>query len=206
MNTINCPSCNNAVSSELKKCPHCGSKKHLDIIQCKDCKGQMHKKAACCPHCGSKKHRDIFRNHPIICTLIGISLIGMMFQNDSEASYTTPIAPTPAPIKKEIVKPVEFHDIVKDVTFKSSWSKTDIGSVMTLNGSISNKSKHTIYDIKIGCIMAGESGTAIDLTERVLYKKIPPQSTKKFSDLNMGFIDKQSVGANCLIADFEFDK
>ena len=53
--TLNCPMCGAAASSEATQCEHCGAR--LATVACPSCFGMIFQGAKFCSHCGAKVDR-----------------------------------------------------------------------------------------------------------------------------------------------------
>jgi Zn-finger nucleic acid-binding protein len=64
--TLNCPMCGAAATSESTLCEHCGAR--LATVACPSCFGMMFVGQAFCPHCGAKADRkDADADKPELC-------------------------------------------------------------------------------------------------------------------------------------------
>ena len=59
MALIQCPKCENLVSSEATQCPHCKIKLHpqYGLCQCPECQNTIRFDQWTCPHCGYKRSK-----------------------------------------------------------------------------------------------------------------------------------------------------
>jgi hypothetical protein len=90
-------------------------------------------------------------------------------------------------------------DLDKLQISKASWSKSGFGTVMMYDFSVTNSADAPMKDLRLECTTYGASGTKLNTLEYTLYEKIPEGKTRTFRDLNIGFIDGQSTGAECSI-------
>ena len=63
--TLNCPMCGAAVSSEASQCEHCGAR--LATVACPSCFGMIFAGAKFCSHCGAKVARTETSATPYLC-------------------------------------------------------------------------------------------------------------------------------------------
>jgi Zn-finger nucleic acid-binding protein len=64
--TLNCPMCGAAASSDATKCEHCGAR--LATIACPSCFGMMFRGAKFCSHCGAPASRaELAEDKPMLC-------------------------------------------------------------------------------------------------------------------------------------------
>lgn len=90
-------------------------------------------------------------------------------------------------------------DIDKLHIVKASWTTGGFGTVMMYDFTVANKSDGPMKDLQLECKTYGASGTKLNTLQYTLYEKIPEGKTRTFRDLNIGFIDGQSAGAECSI-------
>lgn len=88
---------------------------------------------------------------------------------------------------------------VNYLTLEFNWSKGGFDSVMIGHFTIKSALQFEVRDIKIACVTAGASGTALSTVQQTIYDYVPAKSTKRFPNVNMGFINTQSASANCQI-------
>lgn len=81
------------------------------------------------------------------------------------------------------------------------WSKGGFGSVMLANFTVTNKSDYQFKDFTVKCIHSAASGTVIDRNTQTIYDIVKAHSTKKFREVNMGFIHSQATSSSCKIID-----
>jgi Zn-finger nucleic acid-binding protein/predicted RNA-binding Zn-ribbon protein involved in translation (DUF1610 family) len=62
--SLNCPNCGAAVSSESTRCAHCNSK--LATVACPSCFGMIFQGAKFCSHCGAAAHRALAASNKLI--------------------------------------------------------------------------------------------------------------------------------------------
>jgi len=83
---------------------------------------------------------------------------------------------------------------------KISGQKGGFETVLVLNGSIKNSSDYAIKDADIKCTLSGPSGTDVGSVRETLYEVIPANQSKRFRELNMGFMGSTQVAKfNCEI-------
>lgn len=83
-----------------------------------------------------------------------------------------------------------------------SGQKGGFATVLILNGSIKNSSNFAMKDADIKCTLTGPSGTVVGSVRETLYEIIPAQQSKRFHELNMGFMGSTQVANfNCEIVD-----
>lgn len=77
-------------------------------------------------------------------------------------------------------------------------------TVLILSGRIRNTSDMILKDPTFRCDLFGSSGTKVGTVRETLFEQIPAQGTKRFRELNMGFMGSTQVANfNCLITDAE---
>ncbi len=79
------------------------------------------------------------------------------------------------------------------------WSKGGFGSVFLGTFVLRNKHPREVKDITIKCTLFGSSGTQIDSVTKTIYQRVPPNKTKRISELNMGFMHNQGSRASCSV-------
>ena len=81
------------------------------------------------------------------------------------------------------------------------WSKGGFGSVMLGSFTVTNKSDYQFKDFTVRCVHSAASGTVIDSNTHTVYDLVKAHSTKKFKEVNMGFIHSQATSSACKIID-----
>jgi hypothetical protein len=77
--------------------------------------------------------------------------------------------------------------------------KEGFGNVLVIDVTIRNDSLSNLKDFHIVCESMGSSGTVTDQNTRVLYGVVEARKTRTFRKLNMGFVNQQSVNADCRV-------
>jgi hypothetical protein len=83
------------------------------------------------------------------------------------------------------------------LTLDFNWSRGGFDNVMVGNFTIKSTLQFDVHDIVIACETSGASGTKLSSASQVIYDVVPAKATKRFSNVNLGFINSQSVNANC---------
>lgn len=97
-------------------------------------------------------------------------------------------------VRRQLLFPEEF------ALFElKHWRKAGFGSVMTVTGTIRNKSRFALKDFTLQCELSAPSGTLVDRNVKTIYEQVAPGSSKVVRDLNMGFITDQSATTSCKI-------
>lgn len=81
------------------------------------------------------------------------------------------------------------------------WWKDGFDVVMMLDVSITNGDSNPIKDIEISCEHLAPSGTKIDRNTTTIYERIPAGATRRFREVNMGFIHEQAKSTRCTVTD-----
>ena len=89
------------------------------------------------------------------------------------------------------------------VTLDMTWSKGGFDSVMIANFTIKSTLQFQVRDISIRCAGFGNGGTQLTRIDRTLYEIVPAKTTKRFNNVNMGFIPSQMTQANCTVVEVE---
>jgi len=92
---------------------------------------------------------------------------------------------------------------IKNISMKTDWQKGGFGSVLQLDAIISNNSDITVFDFNIICVNFGKSGTIIGKTEKTVFDTIKARETKRFDNINMGFLHSQTDAVRCSIVDLK---
>jgi hypothetical protein len=70
---------------------------------------------------------------------------------------------------------------------------------------IENPTGHRLKDIEVTCIHSAPSGTLIEHSVRTIYEIVPPKSSKRIPDFNMGFIHSQAKSSACSVTNLVVD-
>lgn len=79
------------------------------------------------------------------------------------------------------------------------WRLDGFGNVMVVDLSIENSSKINLKDFVVECETVGQSGTSLGKVRKTVFDTLPAGKTKKFKNINMGFVNSQSKRAGCEI-------
>jgi len=158
------------------------------LTKCKGCGNEISKNAKVCPNCGepAPKKTSFLTWLVLILFIIGI------FNIDTTTTGSSSAPKTAKELARELVSIEKFN-----------WSKEGFGNIMEASFKIKNDSKYTIKDIEIECDHYSKSGTKIDSNTRTIYDIVKPNSTRRFSKFNMGFIHSQVDTSRCGIIDFK---
>ena len=99
-----------------------------------------------------------------------------------------------AELKTAVENPEQGAQLVKFVGHKEGF-----GNVLVIDVTIRNDSLSNLKDFQIVCESMGPSGTVTDQNTRVLYGVVEARKTRTFRKLNMGFVNQQSVNADCRV-------
>ena len=91
------------------------------------------------------------------------------------------------------------------LTLDFTWTAGGFGAVMVANFTIKSTLQFPVRDIAVRCTGSGNSGTELGVVRQTLYEIIPPKSTKRINNINMGFIPGQMTRANCEIMSVKAD-
>ena len=158
--------------------------------KCK-CGNDVADNAKACPKCG---HR--FTSGPVkflawvLGIFFGLGVLGSMMHSGSGSSSGGEVA---AVDPKNIVK--------RDVKLKFQWHKEGFDNIMMADFTLTNPTTYRFKDVEIKCTHFAPSGTEIDSNTRTVYEVVEPKSTKRFKEVNMGFIHSQAKKSGCEIAD-----
>lgn len=85
-----------------------------------------------------------------------------------------------------------------------SGTKGGFDTVLIISGRVRNSSDVALKDPTFRCELFGASGTRVGTVQETLFEQIPAQGTKRFSELNMGFMGSTQVATySCRITDAE---
>jgi hypothetical protein len=106
-------------------------------------------------------------------------------------------------MREQFAKRLEVENNPKAfVTIENfSWTKGGFETVMIANFRIKNALPWPVKDIEVVCTHSAPSGTTIDENRRTIYEQIGPNSTKRVSDFNMGWIHNQASRSGCKVKD-----
>ena len=99
-----------------------------------------------------------------------------------------------AELQPAVEHPEQGAQLVKFVGRKEGF-----GNVLVIDVTIRNDSLSNLKDFQIVCESMGPSGTVTDQNTRVLYGVVEARKTRTFRKLNMGFVNQQSVNADCRV-------
>jgi uncharacterized protein YxeA len=91
-------------------------------------------------------------------------------------------------------RPLDF--LTLDMT---NWYKGGFDSVMIVSLTIKSTLQFPVRDIGIRCTLSANSGTELQRIEKVIYDVVPAKATKRFNEINMGFVHSQATKAGCVI-------
>lgn len=80
------------------------------------------------------------------------------------------------------------RDPEKALTLDVRGTKGGFETVLLISGSVSSAADFDIKDVEIVCELFANSGTRVGRVTETLYEVIPANGTKRFSELNMGFM------------------
>ena len=164
----------------------------MAMTKCKECGVEVSTKAKECPKCGAPVKRKTSLVTWLVVALVGFWVIGYIARGPSTSTSSTSAAKS-EPTPREVA--------MKETKLDFSWGTAGFGNIMQANFTIQNKSKYNIKDITIKCIHSAKSGTVIDTNKHTIFDVVKANSTKKFPDVNMGFINSQAHTSSCYIAD-----
>lgn len=102
--------------------------------------------------------------------------------------------------QKELAEYTQQRKSPKDyLTLDFTWSAGGFGAVMLANFTIKSTLQFPVKDVLIRCVGSGNSGTELGKVSQTVYEIIPPKSTKRLNNVNMGFIPGQMARASCEI-------
>lgn len=91
---------------------------------------------------------------------------------------------------------------VEGLTIASwKWSIAGFGNVALATFTLKNAGRSAVKDVTINCSFYGPSGSIASTASVRVLVTIPAGKSKTSKELNLGFIDQQSVRANCRIVD-----
>lgn len=83
---------------------------------------------------------------------------------------------------------------------KFTWSKDGFDNVMIASLTIKNDNTFDIKDIDLICETSAASGTTLSHPSTTIYEIVPAKKAKRFTKVNVGFINQQSSGASCKVS------
>ncbi|NPU69970.1 hypothetical protein HL667_33615 [Bradyrhizobium sp. 83012] len=90
--------------------------------------------------------------------------------------------------------------VTREMTIsKISWEKAGFGNVALLNLTIANANGFAIRDVVLDCSFYGASGTEVSQRLHTIYDIVPAKASKRFTQINVGFIHNQSARGGCSI-------
>lgn len=163
----------------------------MALVKCKECGKEISKKATSCPNCGAKPRRTSAFTW-LIAVLVVLWMIGHFSNREATSSSSTAVAVDPKEDAANKVHIVKFNG-----------HKGGFNAVFLADFTIKNDSAYPIKDIEISCKDAANSGTVIDSNNQTIYDVVKAHSTRKFTNVSMGFIHSQATSAHCEISDFK---
>ena len=128
----------------------------------------------------------------IVFGVVALGFIGSMMKGTTSADGA---ASTGA------AKPYVDQAISHVLINKFDWRKGGFDDVAFVTMTLKNSSTRPIKDIGIVCEFAGKSGTIVGTGSATIFDILPAGKTKTFPELSTGFINSQSAGGDCKIAD-----
>jgi hypothetical protein len=116
------------------------------------------------------------------------------------AHHPTQYPPLPPGFQPPVVpSTTQLAAALSNMKLDTTWTKSDVASIMTVNFTIHNQNAFSVKDIAIKCVLSAPSGTIIGSIDRVVYQRVEPGEANHIDDFNMGFINSQTKSAYCSI-------
>ena len=155
----------------------------MALVTCKECKQQISSDAASCPGCGKKQRRTSVVTW-IVTVIVVLGMIGHFAGSSSNGGgYVAPANPA------------------SNMTLDWRWHSGGFGVVMVADFTVTNKNAFDVKDIEVTCKSYGASGTSLGSVDHTIYDVVKAGKTRKFKDVNVGFINSQASKANCEVTD-----
>lgn len=130
----------------------------------------------------------------VIVVIIAVILPDGSSTTSRSGSYGGTPAPAKGPSPTEVAKEATVLKV-------NRWWKDGLGVVMMLDVSVTNGGTKPIKDIEIACEHYAPSGTKIDTNRKTLYERVAAGTTRRFREVNMGFIAEQAQSTRCEVVD-----
>ena len=152
--------------------------------------------------------------------LFGVSIALYMREKEMNASrqkeeaqksqITKPADPPKPPVMTHdeilaLYRRQKEDNVLKISVHKTDWHKGGFGNVMLATFVVRNNGGFYAKDITFECSMYSESRTYLGKASATVYQQLSANSSKKFRDVNLGFIHSQAASSSCVVSDFEYD-
>ncbi|BCA94440.1 hypothetical protein TUM19329_08010 [Legionella antarctica] len=145
------------------------------LLSCKECGQQLKLDAFKCPSCGSTKTTNI---KWLLVGVISLVIIIAIFIKISNSSHE--------------------NKLRNNTSLEYTLNNLLFGTMLAPDFTIKNLNNVPIKDITIQCDELDSRGSLIDSMKNTINDTIPAKRTKKFQELNMGYISNPS-SINCKI-------
>ncbi|QOG20412.1 hypothetical protein [Bradyrhizobium sp. SEMIA] len=119
------------------------------------------------------------------------------------AAWRTKVAGDKARAEKRAAElKAELAELQRPVTDRmditdQSWEKGGFNSVGIMNFTIKNGNAYAVKDVTVSCRFFGKSGTLLNDNSQTVYDIVPANATKRFTKVNVGFINSQAQRGGC---------
>jgi len=175
----------------------------MALRPCTECKREISTEARVCPNCGKKNPTARPNTAAIGC----LGVLGFLFligicSKDQRSGGSSPTAAdmdvSSAPVHTESPKEEALRQVE---ILKWSWSKGGFDNIMMATFRVRNGYSRPVKDLEFTCVHSAPSGTVIDRNVRTVYQVIGAGKTRRFTEINMGFINTQASSSSCTITD-----
>lgn len=97
----------------------------------------------------------------------------------------------------DALTPFRQHPETAAEVVKVVGRKAAFGSVLIIDITLHNRALSHLKDFEIECEVTGNSGTTIGTARKTLYEMVEARKTRKFRNVNMGFINAQAARFGC---------
>lgn len=208
----NCPACRTVIEDSLRFCGRCGYQFASDP-------------RADLPPGVPLNARKIFKVCAVVAVGLGIvtgALLINDYQREAEqeraravrrggpppvipppdqgAPFTLPKPPPTPGVPTRTAYQIAMEHPERLVTLsKFSWEKGGFDTVMIANFTLKNENEFPVKDFVLSCDLYGNSGTQVGTVTHTLLEIVGGGKTKRFNDVNMGFVDSQAKRSSCAL-------
>lgn len=185
----------------------------MALTTCKDCGHEISSSASACPHCGRPVQKPLMHREfgcgstgcAVVLILGIVGIVGIIATGGKRSA--PPSSPTSGHTSDSLAPHLSDSQMYAREFVKlknTEWQKGGFGSVLVGAFTVKNAGRRDIQDVKILCEATAQSGTILSTPTTTLYKSISAGKSRRFEDVNIGFMNNQSEKVACYATDVVF--